>query len=597
MLKGSIRGSTLTGFQKKALIASGITAGGGLLAWGQVMNDEDGDRQQFLKQVKPSFEAAVRAGRLFYTGSQIVMDYRNFQNMVSSTTMNAKEFELEQEVLKWKNKLIEAQEAYEHAATTKRPEEEILNGKKAVKWTASKLADVEEELSNVGNSTRKKVHEKAAHRLLELCKTNGGVYVKVGQHIANLDYLVPEEYIDILSALFDDASPSSYQDVREVIKEDLGKYPEDLFTSFSEKPIACASLAQVYVAFDKETGEKLAIKVQHRGLRESSVGDIIALKLAVKVIEYLFPEFTLGWLAEEIAPQLPRELDFSNEGKNSEEAAEQFADDDSIIIPNILWNFTSPRVLSMNFEEGFQATDKEAILLANLKPSEVSKLILSVFNRQVFESGFVHCDPHAANVLIREHPYRKGRPQLILLDHGLYKKIDDSFRIAYAKLWTSMMIADIEGIKIACEELGVKDMYPLLAAILTARPFDEIIERSKSGSFNTSSSDPLGDKAMIKGYAQRYLKEIIQMLDTVPRQMLLLFKMNDCMRHISYTLGSPSSTNIVVAGSHAAQAVFRESSEHSNVKTRIFGSGLSNLYSYMKIHTRLFIYELLSSFR
>lgn len=102
---------------------------------------------------------------------------------------------------------------------------------------------------------------------------------------------------------------------------------------------------------------------------------------------------------------------------------------------------------------------------------------------------------------------------------------------------------------------------------------------------------------MIKGYAQRYLKEIIQMLDTVPRQMLLLFKMNDCMRHISYTLGSPSSTNIVVAGSHAAQAVFRESSEHSNVKTRIFGSGLSNLYSYMKIHTRLFIYELLSSFR
>ena len=377
------------------------------------------------------------------------------------------------------------------------------------------------------------------------CFALSGVYVKVGQHLANLDYLIPDEYINTLAALFNGASPSSFEEVREVIKEDLGKYPEEIFESFSLQPIACASLAQVYVAYDKNTGRKLAIKVQHRGLKESSRGDIYALKFAVKAIEYLFPEFTLGWLVEEIAPQLPRELDFSNEGKNSEIASKHLKDDDRIVIPEVLWNLSSPRVLSMHFEEGFQATDLVSIRKTGMDSDEISRLILSVFNRQVFESGFVHCDPHPANVLVREHPNRKGKPQLVLVDHGLYKRIDDDFRIAYAKLWTSMLIADIDGIKESCEDLGVKEMYPLLAAMLTARPFDEIIERSKSGSIRHHSSiNGSSDKLMIKGYAQKFLKDIIVMLDTVPRQMLLLFKMNDCMRHISHTLGSPASTNV-----------------------------------------------------
>jgi len=82
--------------------------------------------------------------------------------------------------------------------------------------------------------------------------------------------------------------------------------------------------------------------------------------------------------------------------------------------------------------------------------------------------------------------------------------------------------------------------------MLTSRPFDEVIERSQTRSFDsstTSSSDQTGgDKAVIRGYAQRYLKEIISMLDIVPRQMLLIFKMNDCLRHVDYALGSPTNT-------------------------------------------------------
>jgi aarF domain-containing kinase len=82
-------------------------------------------------------------------------------------------------------------------------------------------------------------------------------------------------------------------------------------------------------------------------------------------------------------------------------------------------------------------------------------LISSVFNAQVFLEGFVHCDPHPANVLIRE---KNGKPQMVLLDHGLYKQLDDDFRIRYALLWRSLMMADVQAIKEACRSLGVDEM-------------------------------------------------------------------------------------------------------------------------------------------
>ena len=100
--------------------------------------------------------------------------------------------------------------------------------------------------------------------------------------------------------------------------------------------------------------------------------------------------------------------------------------------------------------------------------------------------------------------------------------------------------------------------------MLTSRPFDEIMERSKTSSTlsrisssTSSSSSTAADKALIKGYAQQYLKEIIQMLDIVPRQMLLLFKMNDCLRHIHCTLECPPNNNLLVAGTHASKAIYQ----------------------------------------
>lgn len=414
----------------------------------------------------------------------------------------------------------------------------------------------------------------------------------VGQHLANLDYLLPPEYIETLSVLFDQNPHTPFEDVREVIKEDLGQYPEDLFDDFDPAPIASASLAQVHVAYDKQTGQKLAVKVQHRGLRETSVGDVSALVMAVRLAERLFPDtFTLGWLADEIAPQLPKELDFVREGRNAERAAQDLSTTGlQCVVPKIWWYHTAPRVLTMDFEGGCKATDAESLQQLGLRKRDVAQLISSVFASQMFLSGFVHCDPHPANVLVRAQP--NGKPELVLLDHGLYRELDDDFRRTYAELWKCLLLADLDGIRDSCRGLGVGHAYPLFAAVLTARPFDEVVERSRASNLHltgastarSSGVDRRADKAVIRGYAQRYLRDIVALLGTVPRQTLLLLKTNDCLRHIDLSLGSPTNT-LAISGRYAALSLYRD-----RLRT-IEGGSLSGRvqawWTYMRVLARI----------
>ncbi len=128
--------------------------------------------------------------------------------------------------------------------------------------------------------------------------------------------------------------------------------------------------------------------------------------------------------------------------------------------------------------------------------------------------------------------------------------------------------------------------YPLLSAMLMSRPFDEVIERSKTNSFKAKTKiDARSDAAMIRGYAQQYIGEIIKLLDKVPRQMLLLFKMNDCLRHIDHTLGSNTNT-LVIAGKYAVRAVYKSRDNQGSLI-----KGLRNWFSHMLVISRIRLFE------
>lgn len=597
------------------------------------------DAEQCRSLILPTAEALIRAARLAKTAVVMATDYQLYfvqrkqpNSLISdiyswvfqcnnnqsktdaaaggnssySGELGRKQAQLEDQIDHLERDLDRAQQEYVAPISSSNNDEAKmsdhtlvkLNQKEAMRETASQLGTAQEELASVVAEIRDEsgnnpdgIHERNAHRLLELCRTNGGVYIKVGQHLANLDLLVPQEYIQTLSSLFDNAPVSSYENVCHVVKQELGSLPGDLFCDFSETPLASASLAQVHTATCKETGKKLAIKVQHRGLRETSKGDLFAMTCVVGVAEKLFDDFNFGWICEEMTPQLPKELDFSNEGKNAEAAAAHLNQSGlDCVVPRVHWSNTTERVLTMDFEEGFRATDVASIEKAGLCRREVARLISSVFNAQIFGPGFVHCDPHEANVLLREHPEKKGKPQIVLVDHGLYKQLDDEFQHAYARLWTGIVMADVSEIKSACEQLGVTKMYPLLSSMLTSRPFDEVMERSQTGSLDAAPTGG-GDKAVIRGYAQRYLKEIITMLDVVPRQMLLIFKMNDCLRHVDTALGSPVN-NLVVAGKYASKRVYESDKRKQQQSNAGFLGFLRSWLSYVHVLIRISSYEL-----
>ncbi|CAN0483872.1 unnamed protein product, partial [Ectocarpus sp. 12 AP-2014] len=400
------------------------------------------------------------------------------------------------------------------------------------------------------------LHRRSAERLRDLCSVNGGVYVKLGQHLSQLDFVLPPEFIDVLRCMLDQAPQTPIEDVREVIREELGEYPETLWRTFDPKAIASASLAQVHRA-EGWNGEQLAVKVQHRGLRETSKGDVDAVCLVVAAVDRLFPKFSYKWLADEVERNLPRELDFLHEASNSRRCAAMFEGRSDICVPPIVSEQTAERVLTMKFEPGLRATDVEGMHAMGVSLPRVASLISEAFCEQMFRHGSVHCDPHGANVLVRPHPDARrgsGRPQLVLLDHGLYRELTEKFRVDHCRLWKAMVFKDIPGVKEYCQRLNSGDMYHLLAAILCGRSWDAI-EDTTSGMDGLHTKDIETEKGMVRGYVQQYAPEIAMLLSKVDRQMLLLFKTNDCLRrgsgvgfaHIDRTLGAPINTFVIAA--------------------------------------------------
>ena len=143
-------------------------------------------------------------------------------------------------------------------------------------------------------------HRWAAEKILRLCRENKGCYIKIGQHLANLDYLLPAEFTMTLQELYNESPVSPYSEICELVHEELGRSPDEAFASFDPTPIASASLAQVHTAVDKKTSKKIAVKVQHPSVALTARGDIYVLASVVKFLEQYFDEFTFGWLVDEI---------------------------------------------------------------------------------------------------------------------------------------------------------------------------------------------------------------------------------------------------------------------------------------------------------
>ncbi|XP_072479784.1 aarF domain-containing protein kinase 1 isoform X3 [Notamacropus eugenii] len=382
---------------------------------------------------------------------------------------------------------------------------------------------------------KSKVHRRSAERLRELCCANRGTFIKVGQHLGALDYLLPEEYTSTLKVLHSQAPQSSMQEIQQVIREDLGKEIQDLFQSFEDTPLGAASLAQVHKAVLYD-GRTVAVKVQHPKVQAQSSKDILLMEVLVGAVKQLFPEFEFMWLVDEAKKNLPLELDFLNEGRNAEKVAEMLKRFEFLKVPRIYWELSTRRVLLMEFVEGGQVNDKAYMEKNQIDVNEISRQLGKMYSEMIFVNGFVHCDPHPGNVLVRKCP-ETGKVEIILLDHGLYQILTDEFRLDYCHLWQALIKADMKRVKKYSQRLGAGELYPLFACMLTARSWDSV-NKGIGRAPVTANED-----VEIRNNAATYLPQISQLLNKVPRQMLLILKTNDLLRGIETALSTRASAS------------------------------------------------------
>ncbi|CAA6655150.1 unnamed protein product [Spirodela intermedia] len=406
------------------------------------------------------------------------------------------------------------------------------------------------------------VHLRGANRLQDLCFRNGGIYIKLGQHIAQLEYVLPQEYVQTMRASMLKCCPvSSYDQLCEVFSKELGKLPEEVFMEFDRVPLASASLAQVHTARTHD-GVKVAVK------------DPDEVKEILHGTGFLY------------------------EAKNSEKCLDNFRRlsphiADYIYAPKVYWTLSTSKLLTMEFMDCAEITDVNAIRGLGLKPTDVSKLVSQAFAEMMFRHGFVHCDPHAANMMVRLLPsskkgiFGKRKPQLVLLDHGLYKELDFSTRTNYAALWKGLVFADANAIKENSVKLGAgEDLCALFAGVLTMRPWDRVIDPAIDHLLLEGTD---ADRLEIQMYASQYFSEISELLRRLPRVILLMLKTNDCLRSVNHMLLQGSSLEtFVIIGRVSAKVV----AETKMSQKRSFLARLSVWLEEMMVEARLFGMEL-----
>ncbi|KAJ3190568.1 hypothetical protein HK101_008590, partial [Irineochytrium annulatum] len=376
-------------------------------------------------------------------------------------------------------------------------------------------------------AARAVVHQKAAEWLLWLARTQGGIYVKAAQHIASLTYIVPNEFTSTLSVLQDRAPFRPWSIMGDVLRKELDVSDlGEIFDEISEVPIAAASLAQVHRARTKD-GEAVAVKIQYPDVVKLFEVDTRTMQLLSDLAGLFFNDFSFGWIVSEFKTSLASEFDFTNEAKNSDLTHERFRHRrEAIRCPTIRWELTTKRVLVMEFIEGIKVNDFAGIReKLGLNPRDVGRLVCEAFSEMIFLHGVVHCDPHAGNMLVVRCEADPRKPTLVILDHGLYRTLDDKFRVLYSNLWKAILLNDMALLKEVAEALGVGQYFSHFPLILTGRPIGS--RTPLGGEINDEER-----KKIRSNFKSLTFSDLMGFLENLPRDMLFAFRVANLVRGI-----------------------------------------------------------------
>jgi ubiquinone biosynthesis protein len=239
--------------------------------------------------------------------------------------------------------------------------------------------------------------------------------VKFGQILADRPDLASEQLRDELKKLQASARPFENDIAFRIIEEELGEPIKKVFAHLDAKPIASASIGQVYRG-TLLTGEEVVVKVQRPAIKSKIKLDLVLMKILAKQAIKNYPElahFNVVGFVEDFGENIMRELDYTNEASNMKRFAAMFKDDESVYIPQVASQFTSQKLLIMEHVTGLRPDDPTALREAGFNTQKIAENGTHIILKMILKHGFFHADPHPGNIFIR------GDNQIVLIDHGM----------------------------------------------------------------------------------------------------------------------------------------------------------------------------------
>lgn len=241
----------------------------------------------------------------------------------------------------------------------------------------------------------------------------GPAYIKLGQLLSNRDDLLPEELILELQKLRDEVSYKDI-DIHDVLKEELGIEPEEIFDEIDVVPIAAASLSQVYTARLRD-GKKIVIKVKRKGIKDIVEADVLIMKDFAHLLEKYYDTAKKVGLYNIVCTfenAILSELSFTQELMNIERFRANFAGNESIYVPETYKVISNSNILCMEFIDGIKISDKERLIEKGLKTTDIASTVVDLYLKQIIDYGFFHADPHSGNIFVLE------TGQVVFIDYG-----------------------------------------------------------------------------------------------------------------------------------------------------------------------------------
>ena len=293
-----------------------------------------------------------------------------------------------------------------------------------------------------------RLHREHARLLRRSALELRGLVLKGCQFLSARADVLPPEYVETLSTLQDRVPPTPAERAVRLVEAELGRPLGEVFTRFHRRPLASASLAQVHRAVLRD-GREVAVKVQHPGIEELVRADLASLRVLFGAVERIEGSLALTPLFDEIAEAIPTELDFRAEARHAERLRELFAGRADVVIPEIVHELSTRRVLVLEYLPGIKITDLPALEAAGVDPARVARLLAEVFAEQILRFGFFHADPHPGNLLVLP-----DGPRLALVDFGLAKELPPGFRDDLAAFVFALLRGDSGAMAAALVRLG-----------------------------------------------------------------------------------------------------------------------------------------------